>query len=201
MPNKSAVLLTLALCCASYSSSAYETQRPKQPPQEAIDACQYSQEADVVSFTTPHGHAIEGICTMVNNQLIAIPQHHARRHHSIERGNNMNINGLSSSNTMMRSNDVGQRPPPPEGKRLPRELEAGIATLSESEQAEVSELLSSFTPEQHDELRDRMESFRSDTQQMNAEELGSAFLSAIQSVAGVNQASHVNSHAIVDTYA
>lgn len=44
------------------------------PPQEAINACEGHTEGDQVSFVTPHGHEVSGICEVRDGMLFVIPR-------------------------------------------------------------------------------------------------------------------------------
>ncbi|MBE9399431.1 YHYH protein [Pontibacterium sp. N1Y112] len=45
----------------------------RRPPQEAIDACKGRDKGDRVSFTTPFGHRISGVCQQRDGELFVIP--------------------------------------------------------------------------------------------------------------------------------
>ena len=75
-------ILVIALASASFSNSLYAQQRKddnKKPPKEAIEACVDKSEGDAVSFTTRHGHQLSGICTIIEDTLVAVPENHPSR--------------------------------------------------------------------------------------------------------------------------
>ena len=47
--------------------------RGNTPPPEAIKACEGKSEGDTVSFEGRRGETLEGICTMIDDQLVAAP--------------------------------------------------------------------------------------------------------------------------------
>ena len=72
----------IVLFCLTTSVVAQqdEQRRPhREPPQEAIDACDGYNENDTVSFTTPRGDTLEATCKLVKDTLIAVPLEHKRR--------------------------------------------------------------------------------------------------------------------------
>lgn len=52
---------------------------PKQPPQEAIDACADKVENETVTFSGRRGEEVSAICLYVEDQLVAVPENHQRR--------------------------------------------------------------------------------------------------------------------------
>ena len=49
-------------------------EKPKGPPQEAIDACKDLANGDLVQFTTPRGDTVSGICRDTWGGLVAVPE-------------------------------------------------------------------------------------------------------------------------------
>lgn len=83
-------LLSLALVSALFSNSLY-AKKPKGdrkgPPEEAIEACVDKSEGDVVTFTSPRGHELTGVCTIIEEMIVAVPEdrEHGERPESSER--------------------------------------------------------------------------------------------------------------------
>lgn len=46
------------------------------PPAEAITACEGQAEGSAVSFSTPRGDTVAGVCRVHNDQLFAVPDNH-----------------------------------------------------------------------------------------------------------------------------
>ncbi|BFM11942.1 hypothetical protein R50072_20950 [Simiduia litorea] len=51
----------------------------RQPPKEAITACESQPEGAAVSFTTPRGDTLSATCTLLDEQLVAVPEGHKGR--------------------------------------------------------------------------------------------------------------------------
>jgi hypothetical protein len=72
-------LLSLMLASALFSNCLY-AKKPKGdhkgPPKEAIEACVDKSEGDVVTFTTPRGHELTGVCTTMKEIMVAVPEDH-----------------------------------------------------------------------------------------------------------------------------
>jgi hypothetical protein len=72
-------LLSLLLSTATVFANPESSQDgsrggPPAPPQEAIDACNGKSSGDKVSFETPHGDTILGVCQEMDGLLFAIPE-------------------------------------------------------------------------------------------------------------------------------
>ena len=52
----------------------WDGEKPKGPPQEAIDACTDMGKGDLVQFTTPRGDTVSGICRDMRGGLVAVPE-------------------------------------------------------------------------------------------------------------------------------
>ena len=52
---------------------------PRQPPQEAIDACANKSENEVVSFAGRNGDDVAATCIYIEDQLVAVPDNHKRK--------------------------------------------------------------------------------------------------------------------------
>lgn len=69
--------LVVALVAASLGSlplvGITEYGRPGQPPAAATAACSGHAEGDSVSFQTPRGNTVTGICRAMNGALVAMP--------------------------------------------------------------------------------------------------------------------------------
>lgn len=65
-----------ALCMLLLVSPLTFANPPKggKPPQEAIDACVDKSEGDSVSFETPHGDTVTGICKNMREGLVAVSE-------------------------------------------------------------------------------------------------------------------------------
>ena len=48
------------------------------PPPEAIEACVDKSEGEVVTFETRRGHQLEATCKLIEEQLVAVPEHHKK---------------------------------------------------------------------------------------------------------------------------
>ena len=70
------VLLVLAQVAACAGKETLQSHKPGHhgPPPEAIEACKGHQEGDKVTFKTPHGDEISGICKKLPELLVAIPE-------------------------------------------------------------------------------------------------------------------------------
>lgn len=70
------VLMPLTACAESNSR---DRKGPQGPPPEAIQACEGKQEGDAVSFKGRRGETLNATCSMVEEQLVAVPEGHSRR--------------------------------------------------------------------------------------------------------------------------
>lgn len=80
--TKRLAILVIALSSAIFGNSLYAQQRMhdnKKPPKEAIEACVDKSEGDAVTFTTRHGHKLSGICSFMEDILVAVPENHPSR--------------------------------------------------------------------------------------------------------------------------
>lgn len=73
--------ILITTCCAllavSFTALSQERERrPRTPPKEAIEACENSAENDVVTFKGRRGEDLKAVCRLVENQLVAVPEHH-----------------------------------------------------------------------------------------------------------------------------
>lgn len=78
---KKIVLLTLISVCLFSCASMAKGERGERrgPPPEAIEACVDKAEGDKVSFETPRGDTVEGTCQVMDDTLVAMPEHHKER--------------------------------------------------------------------------------------------------------------------------
>lgn len=72
----SLLILSLAM---GYVSANPKPPRDGKPPREAIEACVDKSEGDVVTFETPRGDQLEATCKLMEEQLVAVPEHHKKR--------------------------------------------------------------------------------------------------------------------------
>ena len=77
--------IVITTCVLTFSTLADERGkrgegRHKTPPPEAIEACVDKTAGDSVSFETKRGDSITGVCMLVDDQLVAIPDDHPLRH-------------------------------------------------------------------------------------------------------------------------
>lgn len=56
------------------TAGVYANPHDGKPPKEAIAACADSAENDKVSFETPRGDTIEATCTLMDGELVAVPE-------------------------------------------------------------------------------------------------------------------------------
>lgn len=73
------VILTLSLGLSCIVNAKPQKGEHRHPPKEAVEACVDKSEGDSVSFTTPRGDDVTGICTTMEEQLVAVPEDHAER--------------------------------------------------------------------------------------------------------------------------
>ncbi len=59
---------------SNQSNSSLGGKHDSGPPQEAINACSGEKNGDQVTFSTPDGHTISGICRRMDNLLFAVPK-------------------------------------------------------------------------------------------------------------------------------
>lgn len=76
--------IVITTCVLAFSTLANERGnkgegRPKTPPPEAIKACVDKTAGDSVSFETRRGDSITGVCMLVDDQLVAVPDDHPLR--------------------------------------------------------------------------------------------------------------------------
>lgn len=71
------LLMTMNLSLA-FSAQAQRGEN-KQPPKEAIEACSDKSEGDEVTFETPRGDEVKGICMTMDEQLVAVPENHKKK--------------------------------------------------------------------------------------------------------------------------
>ena len=75
--NTMMILATLSAVPACASSNRGGGRGGMQgPPPEAIEACEGKAEGDSVTFEGRRGDSVPAKCTMVNNQLVAVPEGH-----------------------------------------------------------------------------------------------------------------------------
>lgn len=80
MKNPTKIVTLLSLCLAiSHVSANPKPPRDRKPPQEAIEACADKSEGDVVTFETRRGDQLEATCELMEEQLVAVPEHHKKR--------------------------------------------------------------------------------------------------------------------------
>lgn len=69
------VLLTVQVPVGVWASLGPGSEdRPRKPPQEAIDACQDKAEGAAVQISTPRGDTIAGFCRELGDVLVAVPE-------------------------------------------------------------------------------------------------------------------------------
>jgi hypothetical protein len=61
------------LVAAPLNRPAKHERSSKRPPPEAVEACDGKAEQDLVSFETRNADVKEGICTLMNDTLVAMP--------------------------------------------------------------------------------------------------------------------------------
>lgn len=75
-------IVVLSACAGSEGSRGERgggKDKRKGPPQEAIAACENRVEGDRISFSGRDGETINATCTIINNQLVAVPDGQKRR--------------------------------------------------------------------------------------------------------------------------
>ena len=75
--RKTALIMALAAMVPASGfafGGHWDGERPKGPPQEAIDACKDLAKGDLVQFTTPRGDTVSGICRETRGGLVAVPE-------------------------------------------------------------------------------------------------------------------------------
>lgn len=74
------IILCIASCALlsinCYSQSQDRERPQRNPPKEAIEACANSAENEVVTFKGRRGEELTAVCRLVENQLVAVPEHH-----------------------------------------------------------------------------------------------------------------------------
>ena len=80
MKNLTKIVSILSLSLViSHVSANPRPPRDGKPPQEAIEACVDKSEGEVVTFETRRGDRLEAICTLMEEQLVAVPEHRKKR--------------------------------------------------------------------------------------------------------------------------
>lgn len=81
--NKAKLALFATVVSSALLSNYLYAKPPKgehrKPPEEAITACVDKYEGDTVSFTTHHGHELTGVCTLMEEVLVAVPENRPPR--------------------------------------------------------------------------------------------------------------------------
>ena len=72
-------LLVLTPLAACAESNSRDRKGQQGPPPEAIQACEGKQEGDTVSFKGRRGETLTATCSMVEEQLVAVPEGHGSR--------------------------------------------------------------------------------------------------------------------------
>jgi len=75
---KSLKILLAATCILGsfYAAAQQGREAPNGPPPEAIEACEGKSEGETVSFETRRGDTLTGVCQYIEEQLVAVPEHH-----------------------------------------------------------------------------------------------------------------------------
>lgn len=68
----------LAVVFATSCANAKPPRGERQPPEEAIAACEGQEVDATVTFTTPRGDEVEGTCKLIEEMLVAVPEHGGR---------------------------------------------------------------------------------------------------------------------------
>lgn len=81
---KSLLIVTVcaSLLCLSGVTLAQKSSKgngERQPPKEAIAACESQSEGASVSFTSPRGDTLNATCVLIDEQLVAVPEGHKGR--------------------------------------------------------------------------------------------------------------------------
>ena len=71
-----ATLSAVPACASSNRGSGGGRGGMQGPPPEAIEACEGKSEGDSVTFAGRRGDSVPATCTMVNDQLVAVPEGH-----------------------------------------------------------------------------------------------------------------------------
>ncbi|MCC4832454.1 hypothetical protein LMH66_07395 [Shewanella sp. 10N.7] len=112
--------------------------------------------------------------------------------------NTSSLNISSSTNQFdISAADKPKGPPPPPGSTPPG-LEPAVATLSEEEQTQVSDMLSSLTKEQQVELKNALDELKPLTEDLSAKDIGSVFL---ETLVQISSQSDQQESVGIDTYA
>lgn len=77
--NKTAILIGLLSLSTAGCFAKGDREHPRQPPPEAIEACEGKAEGATVSFETPRGETVEGSCILKDDVLVAMPEHRPQR--------------------------------------------------------------------------------------------------------------------------
>jgi len=72
------VLVGACIVGSSHLYAQQGRQAPNGPPPEAIEACEGKSEGELVSFETRRGDTLSGECQYVEDQLVAVPEHHKK---------------------------------------------------------------------------------------------------------------------------
>jgi hypothetical protein len=78
---KKAFILT-TMCLIGFTANAQQnerSERPRKPPQEAIDACVDKAENDAVTFVGRRGEELQSTCLIIEGVLVAVPNNHKRK--------------------------------------------------------------------------------------------------------------------------
>ncbi|MCL1045740.1 hypothetical protein L2737_10435 [Shewanella electrodiphila] len=113
--------------------------------------------------------------------------------------NTSSLNISSSTNQFdISAADKPKGPPPPPPGSTPPGLEPAVATLSEDEQTQVSDMLSSLTKEQQVELKNALDELKPLTEDLSAKDIGSVFL---ETLVQISSQSDQQESVGIDTYA
>ena len=75
------LVITLGLLgLAAVANAQPSGERPPGPPPEAIEACKGKVAGDTVTLTMPDGKQLQGVCTLMGQQLVARPPHQPGGH-------------------------------------------------------------------------------------------------------------------------
>jgi hypothetical protein len=79
--KKTLFLLSLTVCTTACLAQDRQDQRerPRQPPQEAIDACTDQEESAEVTFSGRRGETLSATCQRIDGQLVAVPEDHNKK--------------------------------------------------------------------------------------------------------------------------
>ena len=77
--NVMMLLATISAVPACASSNRGGRDGRQGPPPEAIEACQDKAEGDSVTFSGRRGDSVTATCTLIDDQLVAVPEGHKRK--------------------------------------------------------------------------------------------------------------------------